>query len=54
MAEFSKELLDMMTEFMICEVGARVLDGITYTMLLKNNKKDLEVYERYMTIKEKQ
>ena len=51
MAEFSKELLDMMTEFMICEVGARVLDGITYTMLLKNNKKDLEVYERYMTIK---
>lgn len=35
MAEFSKELLDMMTEFMICEVGARVLDGITYTILLK-------------------
>ena len=51
MAEFSKELLDMMTEFMICEVGARVLDGITYTMLLKNNKKDMEIYERYMTIK---
>lgn len=51
MAEFSKELLDMMTEFMICEVGSRVLDGITYTMLLKNNKKDMEIYERYMTIK---
>lgn len=51
MAEFSKELLDMMTEFMICEIGARVLDGITYTMLLKNNKKDMEIYERYMTIK---
>jgi hypothetical protein len=52
MAEFSKELLDMMTEFMICEVGAKVLDGITYTMLLKSNDKDVETYKRYMTIRE--
>lgn len=51
MANFSKELLDMMTEFMICEVGSRVLDGITYTMLFKDNKKDMEAYKRYMTIK---
>ena len=51
MAEFSKELLDMMTEFMICEVGSKVLSGITYTMLMKNNKKDMETYNRYMNIK---
>ena len=51
MAKFSKELLDMMTEFMVCEVGSRILDGITYTFLLKNNKKDMETYNRYLTIK---
>lgn len=51
MSRFSKELLDMLTEFVVCEVGSRVLDGITYTMLLKDNKKDMETYERYMTIK---
>lgn len=50
MAEFSKTLLDMMTEFMICEVGSGILDGITYTMLLKNNNKDIEKYNRYKTI----
>lgn len=51
MAEFSKELLDMMTEFMICEIGQKALDGVTYTMLLKDNEKDIETYNRYMTIR---
>lgn len=50
MAEFSKPLLDMLTEFMICEIGSKALDGITYTMLFKN-KKDKALYDRYMTIK---
>jgi hypothetical protein len=50
MAEFSKDLLDMLTEFMICEVGSKALDGITYTMILKNES-DKESYNRYMTIK---
>ena len=50
MAEFSKNLLDLLTEFMVCEVGSKALDGITYTMLLKNNK-DKEEIDRYMNIK---
>lgn len=50
MAEFSKALLDMLSEFMICEIGAKALDGITYTMILKD-KKDKAIYDKYMTIK---
>lgn len=50
MAKFSKELLDMLTEFMICEVGSKALDGITYTMVLKTAR-DKELYTRYMTIR---
>lgn len=50
MAELSKALLDMLTEFMICEIGSKALDGITYTMLFKNDK-DKDAYNRYMTIK---
>ena len=50
MAEFSKTLLDMLTEFMVCEVGSKALDGITYTMLFKTNK-DKVLYDRYLTIK---
>ena len=51
MAEFSKKLLDMMTEFLISEIGAKALDGITYAMVLKN-KKDKTLYNRYITIKQ--
>lgn len=50
MAEFSKDLLDGLTEFMICEVGSKVLDGITYTLLTKSDK-DTELYNRYSNIK---
>lgn len=50
MAELNKELLDMLVEFMICEIGSGVLDGMTYTMLLKTEK-DRPVLERYRAIK---
>lgn len=50
MAEFSKTLLDMLVEFMVCEIGSKALDGITYTMLLKADK-DKKTYDRYMTIR---
>lgn len=50
MAGFSKKLLDMLTEFMVCEVGSKAIDGITYTLLLKNNK-DKEEIDRYMDIR---
>jgi len=51
MAEFSKSLLDMLTEFLICEIGSKALDGITYTFVFKD-KRDKEMYDRYMTIKQ--
>jgi hypothetical protein len=35
---------------MICEVGSKAIDGITYTMILKNSK-DKDTYNRYMAIK---
>lgn len=46
----SKRLRDMLTEFLICEIGSRALDGITYTLLLKTNR-DKELIERYKQIK---
>ena len=52
MAELSKTLLDMLSEFMICEIGTRALDGITYAMVIKGgSKKEKENYEKYMNIK---
>lgn len=50
MAAFSKELLNMLSEFMVCEVGSRILDGITYAMISKD-KSDANAYARYMLIK---
>ena len=53
MAELSSELLNMLTEFMICEIGSKALDGITYSMVLKNDsKREKELYRRYSMIKE--
>lgn len=50
MAEFSDSLVSMLTEFMVCEIGAKTLDGITYTMLMKDPR-DKEIYDKYMLIK---
>lgn len=51
MAEFSKTLLDMLVEFMVCEIGSKAIDGITYAMLLKTDK-DKKTYDRYMSIRQ--
>ena len=50
MAKFSSELLNKLTEFLVCEVSGKAIDGITYAMVLKDNK-DKENYKRYMEIK---
>lgn len=52
MAKFSSELLNQLSEFLVCEIGGKAIDGITYTMLLKDNAKDKEAYKRYMDIKQ--
>jgi hypothetical protein len=48
-----KELRDMLCEFFICEIGASAMDGVTYTMIIKdeNNKKSMANIERYKQIK---
>lgn len=51
MAQFSNELLNQLTEFLIHEIDVKALDGITYTFLLKDNKYQ-ETYKRYLKIKE--
>lgn len=48
--QFSKALLDMLTEFMVNEIGSKALDGITYTMILKNPN-NTTIYNRYISIK---
>lgn len=49
-AKFSKELLDKMTDFVLTEIGAKALDGITYVMILKDGRGD-ELYKRCVDIK---
>lgn len=51
-AKFSTNLLNMLSEFLVCEIGSKALSGITYTMLFKRNEKDMELYERYKEIRE--
>ena len=51
MAKFSNELLNQLTEFLIHEIDTKVLDGITYTFLLKEPRYQSK-YERYMKIRD--
>lgn len=46
----SPELINKMTEFLINEIGSKSIDGITYTMVLKEDK-DKEAFKRYMEIR---
>jgi len=50
MADISNKLLNMLTEFFICEIGSKAIDGITYCMLLKDAK-ERDIYERYKLIR---
>ena len=50
MATASTELINMMTDFFINEIGSKAIDGITYSMVLKKES-DREIYNRYMRIR---
>lgn len=50
MATASPELINMMTDFLISEIGSKSLDGITYTMVIKQES-DRELYNKYMRIR---
>lgn len=52
MGKFSSKLLNQLSEFLVCEIGGKAIDGITYTMLLNNNKKDMERLNRYNQIRQ--
>ena len=41
----------MLSEFMVRELGSKVLDGVTYTFTI-NNDADKQTYEEYMAIKQ--
>lgn len=50
MKEPSEKLKNYLTEFLICEIGSKSIDGITYTMVTKDEK-DRETLKRYFEIR---
>lgn len=48
----SQTLMNLLTEFLVHEIDVKVLDGITYAFVLKNDKNAKETYKAYMKIKE--
>ena len=50
MAKMSGELINMLTEFLIHEIGSKSVDGITYAMITKD-KKDEATYKKYVEIR---
>lgn len=50
MATASNELINMLTEFFLNEIGSKAIDGITYAMVLKKES-DREAYNKYMKIR---
>jgi len=51
MGKFSTELINMLTDFLVCQIGSRTLDGVTYDLMLKDKEIDKKVYERYLEIR---
>ena len=51
MAKTYDKLLSQLNEFLLCEIGVKAIDGITYRLLRKNEKNYEETLKRYMTIK---
>lgn len=48
MGQASKMLLNMLTEFVVCEIKSSAIDGITYTLVISNETSKIE---RYMQIR---
>lgn len=48
MGKVSKELFDMLSDFLIREIGSKSVDGITYALILKEDK---DSYRDYMEIR---
>lgn len=49
MGTASSELINMLTEFLICEIGSKSVDGITYALFL-NADTQKEAFKKYSSI----
>lgn len=50
MRNASKKMMNLLAEFLICEIGSKVVDGITYQLILKSDKTK-ELCNHYMQLK---
>ena len=48
----SKKLMNMLSEFIVRELGASVLQGVTYSFFLNDDKEAEDLYAHYMKIKD--
>lgn len=48
----SKKLMNMLSEFIVCELGAKVIQGVTYSMFIADRKKDVDLFNHYSVIKD--
>ncbi len=44
------KVADLLKEMVICELGSKVVDGVTYFSLIKGNEADEKKYKRYIAI----
>lgn len=51
MAQVSQKLLGYLTDFLTMDLDSKALDGITYALMLKDCKSDMENCKRYKEIK---
>lgn len=51
MGKFSEDLINMLTDFLVCQIGSKTIDGVTYDLMLKDSDLDMRVYDRYNDIR---
>lgn len=51
MGNTSKKMMNLLSEFLINEIGSKALDGITYAMVTKD-KKDRNTFIKYMEVRD--
>ena len=50
--QLSKKLMNLLSEFIVRELGAKVLQGVTYSFFTKDDAESEELYNHYMKIKD--
>lgn len=52
MAKLDKDIMDIITSFFISEIGSKAMDGVTYALII-NNDKNKGICKSYLDIKRK-